>query len=215
MPERDPYCPPRAILLDTPLPARFAGGDWAPGQLRVLAALSLACLLGLGVLLALRLWLAIHPQFAPLPFVHLLGLLMVLLWGYLLLRLRALLHDRFALRGLDWPLAVQILAGLLLAGVGALLDEPQLAWVALFKLGHFALFVVLGLSQAWFALRLWRLRHGWPALRLLAALLLLGGIGCASVLLLVPALLLGLGAAAALAWVFFTAAGELGAAGQA
>ncbi|MNC61536.1 hypothetical protein D3C75_1114840 [compost metagenome] len=126
-----------------------------------------------------------------------------------MLRLRALLASRFGLHdGLDWPLALQIVLGLLAVGFAALLDEQVLnpLWL---DLGSFALFVALGLSVLRFALCLQRIPQPYPALRLLAWLLLLAGIACASVVLLVPALLLGLAAGAALAWVFFTAAGEL------
>ncbi|MCM2319636.1 MAG: hypothetical protein NDI93_09920 [Pseudomonas sp.] len=209
MSEFDPYRPPQAPLLDPHLPAAFVGGAWSRSQLRVLGALALGYLFGLFVLLALSLWQLLHPQFAPLPLTHLLGLLLALLWGYLLLRLRALLASRFGLHdGLDWPLTLQIVLGLLAVGFAALLDEQVLnpLWL---DLGSFALFVALGLSVLRFALCLQRIPQPYPALRLLAWLLLLAGIACASVVLLVPALLLGLAAGAALAWVFFTAAGEL------
>ncbi|MNZ83616.1 hypothetical protein D3C78_1023490 [compost metagenome] len=211
MSEYDPYRPPQAVLLDERLPAAFAGGDWSRSQLRVLGALALGYLFGLCVLLALSLWQMLHPQFAPLAIGHLLSLLLVLLWGYLLLRLRALLAARFALRGLDWPLALQILLGLLTTGLGALLDERGSALAGWLSLGYFGLFVALGFCLLWFGLRLRRIRQPYPALRLFAWLVLLAGVGCASVVLLLPALLLGLAASAALAWVFFSAAGELGA----
>lgn len=206
MSEFDPYRPPQAALIDERLPPAFAA--WSGAQLRVLGALALGYLFGLFVLLALTLWQTLHPQFALQPFTHLFSLLLVLLWSYLLLRLRTLLADRFALFGLDWPLALQILLGLLTVGFGALLDERGLQQPGLLELGYFALFVALGLSMLWFALGLRRVRHPYPALRLFAWLMLLAGAGCASVVLLVPALLLGLLASAALAWVFFTAAGE-------
>lgn len=211
MREYDPYRPPQAPLLDQQLPAAFAGGDWSRSQLRVLGALALGYLFGLFVLLVLSLWQVLHPQFAPLAFTHLLSLLLVLLWGYLLLRLRALLAARFALHGLDWPVALQILLGLLATGFAALHDGQAAGLAGWWELGYFALFVALGFSLLWFALRLRRIRQPYPALRLFAWLVLLAGAGSASGVLLVPALLLGLAASAALAWVFFTAAGELGA----
>lgn len=212
MSDYDPYRPPQAPLLDAHLPPAFAGGDWSPGQLRVLGALTLGYLSGLLVLLLVALWKLFNPWLPPLPFTHLLSLLLVLLWGYLLLRLRDLLAARYGLGGLGRPLALQVLLGLLATGTGALLDERWSAGTAeVLAVAHFALFVALGLSLAWFALRLRRIRQSWPSLRLFAVLLLLAGIAAASVVLLVPALLLGLGAAGALAWVFFAAAGELGA----
>lgn len=210
MSDYDPYRPPRAPLLDPHLPPAFAGGDWSRGQLRVLGALSLGCLSGLLVLLLVALWRLFNPQLPQLPFVHLLSLLLVLLWGYLLLRLRDLLAARYGLHGLGQPLALQMLLGLLASGLGALLDEHAAGTTeSALQLGYFALSVALGLSLVWFALRLRRIRQPWPALRLFAWLLLLAGCTAASVVLLVPALLLGLGAGAALAWVFFAAAGEL------
>ncbi|MCQ4347846.1 hypothetical protein NGA35_10590 [Pseudomonas stutzeri] len=211
MSDYDPYRPPRAPLLDPHLPPAFVGGDWSRGQLRVLGALSLGCLSGLLVLLLVALWRLFNPLPPPLSFVHLLSLLLVLLWSYLLLRLRDLLAARYALAGLERPLLLQLLFALLATGIGALLDEDWLERAdEVLAIAYFALFVALGLSLAWFALRLRRIRRPWPALRLFAWLLLLAGAAAASVVLLLPALLLGLGAAAALAWVFFAAAGELG-----
>lgn len=210
MSDYDPYRPPRAPLLDPHLPPAFVGGDWSRSQLRVLGALALGHLAGLLVLLLVALWKSLNPLLPPLPFTHLLGLLLVLLWGYLLLRLKDLLAARFGLRGLSRPLALQVLLGLLASGLGALLDGRASGLTgSVLELGYFALFVALGLSLLWFALRLRRIRQPWPALRLFAWLLLLAGFAAASVLLLVPALLLGLGAAAALSWVFFAAASEL------
>lgn len=210
MSDYDPYRPPQAPLLDSQLPAAFAGGDWSRSQLRVLGALTLGYLSGLLVLLVLALWTLFNPQLPPLPFTHLLSLLLVLLWGYLLLRLATLLAARFGLHGLGRPLALQVLLGLLATGLGALLDERGAVPAGgVLELGYFALFVAFGLSLLWFALRLRRIRQPYPALRLFTWLLLLAGIAAASVVLLVPALLLGLAAGAALAWVFFAAAAEL------
>lgn len=210
MSEYDPYRPPQASLIEEPLPPAFAAGDWSRAQLRVLGALALGFLFGLLVLLALSLWQALYPPSAPLATPHLLQLLLVLLWGYLLLRLRALLACRFGLQGgLDWPLALQVGLALLATGCGALLDEGVALRPDLPELGSFALCVVLGLSVLRFALGLRRIARAYPALRLLHGLLLLAGVACASVVLLVPALLLVLAASAALAWVFFSAAAEL------
>lgn len=215
MSDYDPYRPPQAPLLDSHLPPAFVGGDWSCGQLRVLGGLSLGYLCGLLVLLLVAVWRLFNPLLPALPFAHLLSLLLVLLWGYLLLRLRDLLAARFALRGLGRPLALQMLLGLLASGVGALLDEGLLVDLGeLLAIAYFALFVALGLSLVWFALRLRQVRQPWPALRLFAWLLLLAGIAGASVVLLVPALLFGLASGVALAWVFFAAAGELGQANE-
>ena len=211
MGEYDPYRPPQAPLLDPQLPAAFsASGDWSRSQLRLLGALALGHLFGLLVLLLVNLWQVLHPQAAPLAFTHLLGLLLVLLWGYLLLRLRALLACRFGLRGgLGRSLGLQVGLALLANGLGALFEEPGVALPGWLEQGRLALFIALGLSVLGFALRLWRIRRAYPALRWFAGLLLFAGAACASVVLLVPALLLALAATAALAWVFFNAAGEL------
>lgn len=210
MADYDPYRPPQATLIDETLPAAFAGGDWAPAQLRVLGALALGFAFGLGVLLALSLWQLFYPQPAPLVVVHMLKLSLVLLWGYLLLRLAGLLACRFALRrGLAWPLLLQVAPALLATGFGAWLDQGGALPADWLEPGKFALCVLLGLSLLGFALRVLRVRRGYPALRPFAWLLLLAGAACASVVLLLPALLLALAASVALAWVFFAAAGEL------
>ena len=210
MADYDPYRPPQAALLEESLPAAFAGGDWSRGQLRVLGALALGFLFGLGVLLVLSLWPLLYPQFAPLATAHLLRLALVLLWGYLLLRLHSLLACRFGLRGgPGWALALQVGLALLATGFGAWLDEGGALRADLLEPGKFALCVALGLGVLGFALRLLRVRRGYPALRLFAWLLALAGAACASVVLLLPALLLVLAASAALARVFFNAAGEL------
>lgn len=208
MSEFDPYRPPQASLLDEYLPATFRG-NWSRGQLLVLAGLALSFALGMLALLVLSLWQALHPQFEPVVFPHLLRLLLVPLWAYLLLRLRDLLGNRFGLHdGLDWALWLQVGLAFLATGLAALQEEyaAQPAWL---ELGSFTLFVVLGLSLLRFALGLRRIPRPYPALQLLAWLLLLAGIACASVVLLVVALFLILLAGVALAWAFFTAAGEL------
>lgn len=208
MREFDPYRPPQAPLLDERLPAPFVE-HWARDQLLVLGGLALGFAFGLFVLLALSFWQALHPELQPLVFTHLLRLLLVPLWTYLLLRLRALLASRFGVQGgLDWALWLQVALAFLATGFAALREEYAAAYPAALELASFALFVALGLSVLRFALALWRIRRPYPALRLFAWLLLLAGVACASVLLLVPALLLCLAASVALAWVFFAAAAE-------
>lgn len=212
MSEYDPYRPPQASLLDEHLPPSFVGGNWSRDQLLLLGALALGFALGLFVLLALSLWQAMHPQFPPLVFTHLLRLLLVPLWAYLLLRLRTLLANRFGLHdGLDRALWLQVALAFLATGFAALSEEYAARRPPWLELGSFALFVVLGLCLLRFALSLRRIPRPYPALRLFSWLLLLAGIACATVVLLVPALLLCLAAGAALAWVFFAAAAELAA----
>lgn len=208
MSEFDPYRPPQAPLLDERLPASFVE-HWARDQLLVLGGLALGFAFGLFVLLALSLWQTLHPQAQPLVFPHLLRLLLVPLWAYLLLRLRALLAHRFGLRGrLDWALWLQVALAFLATGCAALQEEYAAPPPAALELASFALFVALGLSVLRFALVLRRVARPYLALQVFTWLLLLAGVACASVLLLVPALLLCLAAAVALAWVFFAAAAE-------
>jgi len=208
MSEIDPYRPPQAPLLDEHLPESFVE-LWRRDQLLVLGGLALGFAVGLFALLALSLWQVLYPQLPPLIFPHLLRLLLVPLWAYLLLRLRALLATRFGLHdGLDRALWLQVALAFLATGFAALQEEYGTPLPAALELTSFALFVVLGLSVLRFALSLRRIRRPYPALRLFAWLLLLSGIACASVLLLVPALLLCLAASVALAWVFFAAADE-------
>lgn len=212
MSEYDPYRPPQAPLLDERLPQAFVGGSWSRDQLLVLGGLALGFALGLFALLAVSLWQALHPQL-PAPVVtHLLRLLLVPLWAYLLLRLRTLLANRFGVHGgLDRALWLQVGLAFLATGCAALLDDYGARPPRWLDLGSFALFVALGLSLLHFALGLRRIWQPYPALRLFSWLLLLAGVACASVVLLVPALLLCLAAGAALAWVFFAAAAELAA----
>lgn len=212
MSEFDPYRPPQAPLLDERLPQSFVGGSWSRDQLLVLGGLALGFALGLFALLAVSLWQVMHPQLPPLLFTHLLRLLLVPLWAYLLLRLRTLVANRFGLHdGLDQALWLQVALAFLATGFAALSEEYGAQPPRWLELGSFALFVALGLSLLRFALGLRRIPRPYPALRLFTWLLLLAGVACATVVLLVPALLLCLAAGVALAWVFFAAAAELAA----
>jgi hypothetical protein len=196
----NPFTPPRAPLRDSRLPAGFAASGWTAAELRVQAALAAAAAFGVLVLLLVHL----SPVAVDASWLQLFALALLLLWGYLLWRLRLLVHDRYHLGGLALPLVLQLTCGLLLLGSLALPDVPGAGevLVQLLQRGGAAL------GLLWLAERLMRRRGQQPLLTPLAACLLLSGLLLISPLLALAALGLLL-ACALLAALFLQVAREL------
>jgi hypothetical protein len=206
----NPYSAPQVELLDGTGEQALPG--WSARQLQVLGWLALVSVLAnallVGLLFAGSLLEAYEAELL-FTFTDWLGLMLVLLGCYLLLRLKAFAEARFAARNLSLPVWA-VLAGSLLLELADLLFGEQLftapGWQTL---SYMALLCLTGISTAWLGIRLLRLQYPYPALKVMAWLDIVGGLMLASVLLMLLALLPLLGAGVTLMLVFFRGAAEV------
>ncbi|GLK59591.1 hypothetical protein ACFS3C_07250 [Azotobacter vinelandii] len=200
----NPYAPPREALLASPGVPPMP--DWSPAQLWVLGWLALAMVLGTLVIMLLSFGGFTRMRGVAL-YANWLGLALVLLGNYLLLRLKGFVEARFAARGLGWPVWLCVVLGLLLEVV-ALRFEPGpladwLAWLyAVALVGYGGLLV-------WLGARLLGVPEAFRALYGMGWLVIAGGLMLASLVLATQAALPLMGAYAVLARVFFRGAAEL------
>lgn len=209
MQPENPYTTPRARLTDERSPSGRFGRSWTPGHLRLLALLCLTAALGTVALLGLSLMAAATVDLALQRSAFWLRLSLVLLETFLLIRFKGLVEQCFAATGVGWPVWLVILFGLVGEGLELMLVDRLLlsnAW----QLAFLVLIAAQGLCLAWLGLRLLQVRDGYPSLRAMAWMNIVGGLMLASLLLLLPALLPLLGAQLAMALVFFRAAREAG-----
>ena len=173
----NPYAPPRGALLDTPGAPPMPG--WSSAKLRVLGWLALATVLGTLVIVLLS-FSGLTRVRGVAAYANWLGLILVLLGNYLLLRLEA----------------------------AALLFEsaPLAAWQAWL---YAAALIGYGGLLVWLGVRLLATPGAFKALRGMGWLAIAGGLMLASLVLAAQAVLPLLGAHLALALVFFRGASEL------
>ncbi|BCD89580.1 hypothetical protein PSm6_59870 [Pseudomonas solani] len=137
----------------------------------------------------------------------------MLLGSYLSLRLKGFAEARFAATGLGWPTWLVILAGMLTQVMLMLVSDQSLARLG-WEMGlYLGLMVGYGAVTVWLAVRLLKVQNVYPVFRVMAWLLLVGGVMMATVLLMMIALLPLLGSSIAMALVFFRGARDM--AGQA
>lgn len=206
--DENPYAAPRVELIETRAPNTF--GRWNPGNLRLLAGLSLALLLADFVLFGVS-FLAEGPQQRALDSYSLwLGVLCTVLGCYLSWRATRFLVDRFAARGLAWPLWLSIGLALLTQAYAVLFDR-QLDGTpngALF--GFMALFLPNGLVGLWYGVRVLKIGLPYPSVKVLGWLDVIAGVCMASILLFIPGTLLAALALLPMALMFLRGARELG-----
>ncbi|MFC3609043.1 hypothetical protein [Stutzerimonas tarimensis] len=208
MQPENPYTTPRAKLVDESGAVHRAAG-WSPGRLRMLALLCLAAMIGTLALLSLGLVASATADLVLQRAAFWLRLVLVLLETFLLIRFKEFVERCFAARGVGWPVWLVILFGLVGEALELLMAD-RLVLSSGWQLGFLLLLAAQGLCLAWLGLRLLALRKGYPSLRALAWLNIVGGLMLASLILLLPALLPLLGAQLAMALVFFRAAREAG-----
>ncbi|WP_413247506.1 hypothetical protein [Pseudomonas sp. Z8(2022)] len=146
----NPYSAPQVELLDGTGEQALPG--WSARQLQVLGWLALVSVLAnallVGLLFAGSLLEAYEAELL-FTFTDWLGLMLVLLGCYLLLRLKAFAEARFAARNLSLPVWA-VLAGSLLLELADLLFGEQLftapGWQTL---SYMALLCLTGISTAW------------------------------------------------------------------
>lgn len=133
----------------------------------------------------------------------------MLLGSYLSLRLKGFAEARFAAVGLAWPTWLVILAGMLTQVMLMLVSDQALAKLG-WELGSYlALMVGYGAVTVWLAVRLLKVQNVYPVFRVMAWLLLVGGVMMATVLLVMVALLPLLASSVAMALVFFQGARDM------
>lgn len=197
----NPYAAPQVALVDAQAPRALPG--WSPRQLVLLAWLNLGYLLATLVVLGLAL---VENKTALGDW---LSLAVTLLGCYLVLRLKAFLEQRFAARGLLWPVWLSVLFSLLLECMQLYWGEDQLVGLNPLALSYFGLLALLGLVILWLGIVLLKVENAYPSLRVLGWLNVASGVMVASVILLVVGILPMLAAMVASALVFFHAAREL------
>lgn len=206
----NPYSAPQVDLLDA-IPAPSLHG-WSVRQLQVLGWLALVSVLTnalvLGLLLATSLLAEREAQLLT-AYTDWLSLALVLLGCYLLLRLKAFAEARFAATKLGLPIWLLVAVTLLLEVTDMLFGERLFAALDWPTASYIVLLSVMGGCTAWFGVRLLKLDHPYPALRVMAWLDIAGGLMLASVVLMLVAVLPLLGAGVALMLVFFKGAAEL------
>lgn len=206
----NPYKASLVELIDD-LPVRQLPG-WSVRQLQVLGWLALMSALGsalmLGVIFASG-WLGQAELEQVERFTRWLGLLLMLLGNYLLLRLKSFIEQRFVARGLSWPIWTLVVLALL-GGVMDFMVGGQVFKVpSVLTIAYLGVMVLMGLGITWFGVRLLKVRLAYASLRIMAWLSIASGLMFASVLLLPLALLPALAVCVAQGLVFFRGAREL------
>ncbi len=202
MDQNNPYAAPQVALVDVQAPHTLPG--WSPRQLRLLGWLNLAYLLGTLVVLGLA--VVIQQKTALGDW---LSLAITLLGCYLILRLKAFIELRFAVRGLLWPVWLSVTISLALECMQLYWGEDQLVGLNPLALSYFGLMALLGLVMLWLGIILLKVENGYPSLRILGWLNTVSGVMVASIILLVVGVLPMLAAMVASALVFFHGAREL------
>ena len=209
----NPYSTPEVELLDGS-DARALPG-WHARQLRVLGWLALVSVLGNALVVGLTFagaLLEAHEAELLFTYTDWLGLVLVLLGCYLLLRFKAFAEARFAARNLGAPVWAVLAGSLLLELVDLLFGEQLFTGLDWQTLSYMTLLCLTGIGTTWLGIRLLKLQYPYPPLKVMAWLDIVGGLMLATVLLMLLALLPLLGAGVALMLVFFRAAAELQAA---
>ncbi|SFP34460.1 hypothetical protein SAMN05216601_109148 [Ectopseudomonas composti] len=206
----NPYRAPQVELIDE-LPVRQLPG-WSVRQLQVLGWLALMSALGsalmLGAIFAST-WLGQAELEQVERYTRWLGLLLMLLGNYLLIRLKSFIEQRFAARGVSWPVWIIVVLALISGVMDFMVGDQLFKALSVLTIAYLGLMVLMGLGITWFGVRLLRLRLTYASLRIMAWLSIASGLMFASVLLLPLAILPALAVCVTQGLVFFRGAAEL------
>ncbi|MFZ6046523.1 hypothetical protein ACFW0H_10390 [Pseudomonas sp. CR3202] len=207
--DENPYAAPRVDLVEDRGPRQLRG--WTPGNLRLLAWLSLVSAVGTLILTGLAVAAGATEDLLMTRLTDWLGVALTLLGCYLLIRLKLFAEARFSGEGLAAPVWAVIMVSLAIEGLDLLLGDAstQPGWPMLF---YFGVVAVLGALTAWLGVRLLKVQNVYPAFRVMAWLDVVGGIMMATIVLMMLGLLPLIAANVAMVLVFFRAARELQAA---
>ncbi|MDN5517387.1 MAG: hypothetical protein L0G82_19290 [Pseudomonas sp.] len=206
----NPYSAPQVELIDE-LPVRQLPG-WSVRQLQVLGWLALMSALGsalmLGAIFAST-WLGQAELEQVERYTRWLGLLLILLGNYLLIRLKSFIEQRFAAQGVSWPVWIIVVLALVSGVMDFMVGDQLFKALSVLTIAYLGLMVLMGLGITWFGVRLLRLRLTYASLRIMAWLSIASGLMFASVLLLPLAILPALAVCVTQGLVFFRGAAEL------
>jgi hypothetical protein len=206
----NPYSAPQVELIDE-LPVRQLPG-WSVRQLQVLGWLALMSALGsalmLGAIFAST-WLGQAELEQVERYTRWLGLLLMLLGNYLLIRLKSFIEQRFAARGVSWPVWIIVALALVSGVMDFMVGDQLFKALSVLTIAYLGLMVLMGLGITWFGVRLLRLRLTYASLRIMAWLSIASGLMFASVLLLPLAIVPALAVCVTQGLVFFRGAAEL------
>ena len=206
----NPYSAPQVELIDD-LPVRQLPG-WSVRQLQVLGWLALMSALGSALMLGvifLSSWLGQAELEQVERYTRWLGLLLMLLGNYLLIRLKSFIEQRFAARGVSWPVWIIVALALVSGVMDFMVGDQLFKALSVLTIAYLGLMVLMGLGITWFGVRLLRLRLTYASLRIMAWLSIASGLMFASVLLLPLAILPALAVCVTQGLVFFRGAAEL------
>lgn len=205
--EHNPYAAPRVELIEARRPTLAAG--WNPAHLRLLAWLSLALLLAQGVLFALA-FLGTAGPGEPLDRYSLwLGVLCTLLGCYLTWRATRFLVERFAARGMAWPLWLSIGLSVLIQAYAVVFDAQLDGRPNGPLFGFMALCLPSGVVGIWYGVRVLAVGLPYPSVKVLGWLDVAAGVCLASIVLFIPGSLLAAAALLPQALMFLRGAREL------
>ncbi|MET1078132.1 MAG: hypothetical protein ABWY06_08935 [Pseudomonas sp.] len=203
--ESHPYVAPRGNLVDPPEIPPLA--RWSARRLFLLTALSLLSVLG--TLVSFLVSLSLDERLLVLqPYLDALGMTLVLLGAFLLVRVKDFARDRFAARHLAVPVWCAVLASVLMGAISFSIGQEALSHLGWQSVFYLALLVLTGAVTLWLGLCLRKVRQAYRAFRIMAWLDIVGGACMASILLLVAAVLPLFGASVAMMWVFLQGALE-------
>ncbi|MGP0173687.1 hypothetical protein ACSVIJ_17625 [Pseudomonas sp. NCHU5208] len=206
----NPYSAPQVELIDD-LPVRQLPG-WNVRQLQVLGWLALMSALGSGLMLGVIFassWLGHTEQVQVERYTRWLGLLLMLLGNYLLIRLKSFIEQRFAAQGVSWPVWIIVVLALVSGMMDFMVGDQLFKALSVLTIAYLGLVVLMGLGITWFGIRLLKVRLAYVSLRIMAWLSIASGVMFASVLLLPLAVLPALVVCVAQGLVFFRGASEL------
>ncbi|RRV21259.1 hypothetical protein EGJ23_21730 [Pseudomonas sp. o96-267] len=206
----NPYSAPQVELIDDQ-PVRQLPG-WSARQLQVLGWLALMSALGsalmLGVIFASS-WLGQAELEEVERYTRWLGLLLMLLGNYLLIRLKSFIEQRFAAPGLSWPVWIIVVLALVSGVMDFMVGDQLFKALSVLTIAYLGLMVLMGLSITWFGILLLKVRLAYASLRVMAWLSIASGVMLASVLFLPLAIVPALAVCVAQGLVFFRGAAEL------
>lgn len=207
--EENPYAAPKVELVDQSTPGAFTQGRWNPGRLRLLAGLSLALLLCDLVLFGLSFAAPLVGSPVWQRYELWMGALCTLLGCFVLWRSKLFLEDRFAARGLGWPVWLSIVLAVVMQVYSVLFDAQLSGEINGALMGFMGMFVPVGIVTLWYGICLLRIGLPYPSVKVLGWLEVASGLCLLSVVLFLPGTLLAVVALLPLALMFLRGAREL------
>ncbi|WP_454255448.1 hypothetical protein [Pseudomonas sp. Marseille-Q8238] len=208
MEPNNPYASPKGALVEEQSSGTKLQG-WSPAYLRTLAWLCLASLLGTLAILALTFTVDKEEQVNLGRAMDALGIAVVIMGCYLLLRLKHFAEQRFAARWLSLPVWLVIALSLMLEMLDIVWGEAIFSTFDVITVVYVGVLILLGGATSWLGICLLRVQNVYPIFRVMAWMEVIGGAMLATVLLVLVAIIPLLGGTLTMMLVFFRAAAEV------